>query len=376
MSDVYDRLRVKKIINAAGTVTVYCGALMPPQVLAAMAEAARHHVVLAELHEKAGKRIAELIGVEAAYVSAGAAAGLVLATAALIAGKDPVKMDRLPDTTGMKNEVILHKCQRMGYDPALRRTGAKLVEIGTAMRTQPWEMKTAINERTAFCFYAPGHNDDVALPFEVFRDIAKAHNLPILVDNAAEVPPASNLRLWTDLGADLVVVSGGKGIRGPQAAGLILGRKDLIEACAANGNPNHFIGRPMKVGKEEIVGMVTALELYLSDISQREQAIWEGMVAYILDQLRDVPRIRAWRHFPYRPTCQVPLVVVAFEDGFGLTCAEVMDKLNQGEPPIYCGSPVGYGYPRDRGLIINPHAMLEGQEVVVARRLREVFLRQ
>lgn len=375
--DIYDRLGVRKAISCCGTFTNLGGALMDSRVLDAMREASRSHVLIEELQERAGKRVAELIGVETAFITTGAAGGLFLSAAALLAGKDPVKMRQLPDTTGIKNEVIVCKCQRFGYDHAIRAVGAKFVEIGNGGNTAPWEMEGAINEKTAFCLWVPEHNEEAALPFETFRDIAKAHGLPILVDNAAEVPPVSNLRKYSDLGADLVVFSGGKGIRGPQSAGLILGKKELIAACAANSSPHNFIGRPLKVGKEEICGMVVALELYINEISKREREIWERMVAHIVDQLQGIPNVKVWRHFPYRPSRHLPVVVVELEDDLGLTVAQVFERMKEKDPPIYAYAPKsGFGYLAGTGFILNPHTMLEGEEKTVGERLREILLRQ
>jgi len=365
--NVYERLGVRTIIDGCGTWTVYGGAIMPPEVVEAMAEAAKYHVVLKELQEKAGQRIAELIGVEAAYVSSGAAGGLVLATAACVAGKDPAKIARLPFTEGMKNEVIMHKCHRMGFDHSIRSVGVKIVEVGLAGRTFPWEIEAAINDTTAAIVYVAAMNPGASVPFEEVVGIARKYSIPTIVDHAAEIPPLSNLRKYSDMGADLVVFSGGKGLRGPQSAGLILGRRGLIEACALNGNPNHSIGRPMKVSKEEIVGMATALELYIKKISKEERDIWEGMVAHIVAALADVPHVKARRLFPYRPTRDVPIVIVSLDEkGLGMTRERVIERLREGEPSVFVA-------PHEEGIFINPHVLLEGQERIIAARLREVL---
>jgi L-seryl-tRNA(Ser) seleniumtransferase len=219
------------------------------------------------------------------------------------------------------------------------------------------------------------HNEQAALPFDVFCRIAHAHGLPVLVDHAAEIPPASNLRKYSDLGADLVVISGGKGLHGPQCAGLILGRKDLIAACAANSSPHAAIGRPLKVGKEELCGMVAALELYLTEISHTERDQWERMVAFMVASLQGIPQVQIRRHFPYRPTREVPVMVVELAAGARLTAAQVVQQLQEGEPPIYVPVPKsGFGYPPGQGFIVNPHTMLMGEEQHVARRLREILV--
>lgn len=373
--DIYEKLGVRKAISCCGTFTIYGGALMDPRVLKAMEEASRSHVLLEDLQVKAGQYVANLIGVEAAFITTGAAGGLFLATAALIAGTDRAKMARLPDTSGMANEVIVCKSQRFDFDRTIRTVGGRFVEIGNAQGTQPWEMEAAISERTAFAFWVPGLNEEAALPFETFRDIAHSRGLPVLVDNAAEVPPVENLRRYSDMGADLVVISGGKGIRGPQSTGLILGRSDLVEACRLNSSPDEtVIGRPLKVGKEELCGLVAALDLYINEISKREREVWEGMVAYMVEQLQGLPWAAARRHFPYRPSRDIPVVVVELLPGAPLTVAEIFARLQEKDPPIYAYAPAkGFGYLPGRGFILNPHTMLEGEERVVAARLREIL---
>ncbi len=372
--DVYDRLGVRKAISCCGTYTILGGALMDPRVLEAMRQAARSHVLLDELQEKAGRRVAELIGVEAAFITTGAAGGLLLATAALLAGRDPEKMTRLPDMAGMPNEAVRCRCHRFGYDQCLRAAGARFADAGDERCTTAAQVEAAITERTAFCFWVAEHGTEAALPFPEFRRIAAAHGLPVLVDNAAEVPPVSHLRQYSDLGADLVVISGGKGIRGPQSTGLVLGRRDLIAACAAQSSPHDRIGRALKVGKEEICGLVAALELYITDIAPRERDIWEEMVAHILSRLEGLPHLSARRHFPYNPSRDVPVAVIELQEGLGMTVPQVLEKLKEKDPPIYAPAPAGgFGYPPGRGFIINPHTMAEGEEVIVGQRLREVL---
>jgi len=375
--DIYERLGVQKVISCRGVVTVLGGSIMDSRVLDVMKEASRAHVVMEELLVKAGRRVAELIGVEAAFITTGASGGLFLASAALIAGSDPAKMARLPDTTGMKNEVIICKCQRYVFDQSFQAAGGRFVEIGDGIRTHPWQMEAAIGEKTAFSVWVPNTNEHAALPFETFRDIAKAHDVPILVDSAAELPPVSNLRKWTDMGADVVIFSGGKGIRGPQSTGLILGRQDLIDACRANSSPNLFIGRPLKVGKEEICGLVAALELYADEISKREGEIWERMAEHIIGRLQAIPNVKVWRHFPHNPTHLVPVVVIELEDACPVTVDEVLTRLEEGVPPIYAMAPkMGFGYPSGRGFTIKLHGMLEGEEQIVAQRLCEILSHQ
>ena len=274
--DVYDELGVKRVINAAATLTKLGGSLMPPPVVAAMTRAAGSFVDYPQLAERVGERIAALTHNEACYVSSGAAAGIAIAVAACIAGDDPPTHRSLPASGWPQGEeVIVHRCQRNGYDYAARQTGARLVEIGMAHATQPWEFDAAVNARTACVLYFAGaHYAPGALPLPDVIAAAHARGVPVLVDAAAQIPSVTNLWHFTrDLGADLAIFSGGKGLRGPQSSGLVLGRPDLVAACRANGNPNSAIGRPMKVGKEEMVGILAAVEWSLA---QDEAAILAG----------------------------------------------------------------------------------------------------
>ena len=263
---------------------------MPSEVLQAMNEAANCFVDLPELHIRVGERIAELTHNEAAYVACGAAAGLVLASAACITGTNPECVNRFPDLTGLKNEIIVHRTHRNGYDYAVRQTGAKLVEIGQASGTTAQDLEQAITPQTAAFFWFQGIMTtpyDLPLP-EVVR-IARSQGIPVVVDAAAQLPPVSNLWSFTEMGVDLVIFSGGKDLRGPQSSGLILGRKDLIEACRLHGSPNANIGRPMKVGKEEMLGLLAAVERYLHLDHEERSQYCEDAVQLWTNALNRVP---------------------------------------------------------------------------------------
>lgn len=370
MAEIYERLGVRRVINAYGTMTTLGGVIMPPEVLEAMAEASKWFVDLRHLLGRAGQRVAELAGVEAAYITSGASAGLVISTAACITGEDPAKIGRLPDTTGMKNEVIIHRCQRNVFDRAILTVGVRFVEIGLPHGTQSWELEAAINERTAAIVYFPFEDERASIPLSEVIRIAKGYNVPTIVDAAAELPPVSNLHAYNDMGADLVIFSGGKMIGGPQSTGLILGRKDLIRACALNGNPNFAIGRPMKVGKEEIIGLLTALELFVDHDFDADLRRWERQVAYFIEVLSDMPEVTVLRVFPgqdeNRPG-DVPRAHIEFDPRtIGVTPAEVAKKLMDGNPSI------AVGYERDC-IVLNPIVLEEGQEHVVGQRVKEVL---
>ncbi|MCO5222129.1 MAG: aminotransferase class V-fold PLP-dependent enzyme [Thermomicrobiales bacterium] len=262
---IYDRIGVRSIINGRGPTTIVGGSLMEPEVLAAMAEAATRFVDIEELNRAVGQRIAEVTGAEAGYVACGSAAAMALAVAACIAGTDPVKIDALPDSDGLANEIILHRAHRIPYDRMYRAGGGRLVLIGTWEQTDPRELEEAITDRTAaVAFNQSQYCGPGALSFDQVVEIAHARNVPVIVDAASTLPPVNHLRIWIERGADLVIYSGGKGIRGPQETSLLAGRAELIAAARANGSPNAAVGRGGKVSKESMIGLWVALERFLT----------------------------------------------------------------------------------------------------------------
>lgn len=373
--DIYDELGVRKVINGSATLTALGGSTMPPEVLAAMAEAAQHFVDMDELQRKVGEKIARLTRNEAAYVSCGAAAGLVLSTAACMAGQDPEKRARLPDTArigpirGMKNEAIVHKRGRVSYDFAIRQAGARLVEIGTDEGASAEEMERAINERTAAIFYfynvtrMPGQ-----VPLEQGIEIARRRGVPLIVDAAAQIPPVENLWRFTHMGADLALFSGGKGLCGPQSSGLILGRKDLIEACAFHACPRPFIGRPMKVGKEEMVGLLAALKWYLGLDHGRLMQTYEEQVQFVIDAFAGLAHVSARRDFPSEAGQPMPRAEIVFdEQGLGVGRDEILAQLWQGEPRISLAAA------GPSGVFVNPQTLRPGQERIIVDRIRQII---
>lgn len=358
---IYERLGITPVINGYECLTSLGGSIMRPEVLQAMTEASQRFVRLDELQQVVGERIAGLIGVEAAYVTAGAAAGLVLAAAACIAGTDRTRIARLPDTSGIRNEIVIERAHRNRYDFALRQVGARFVEYGYARGTEPWELEAAITPNTAAVAYFVTNATPTTLPLPVVAEIAHAHQLPVIVDAAAELPPATNLRRFVDEGGDLVIFSGGKGLRGPQSSGLILGRRDLIAACAANANPRHAIGRPMKAGKEEIVGLLVALELYLAEPEEERQARWEAQVQQGIELLQVVPGLSPRRVFPMPTGKWVPRVLVEVEQGARMSAEEIRAALREGNPSIEVR-------PDPAGFVIDPQNLQPGEmETICAR---------
>lgn len=367
--DIYDELGVRKVINGSATLTMLGGSLMPPQVLAAMTEAAQHFVDIDELQEKVGRKIAEWTQNEAAYVSCGAAAGMVLSTAACITGLDPEKRAQLPYTDGLRNEVIVHRRGRVGYDFAIRQAGGMIVEIGTDEGATLADLEAAITDCSAaiFVFYKNLCMDG-QIPLEQQIELAKKRGVPLIIDAAAQLPPVENLWNFTRMGVDLVLFSGGKGLCGPQSSGLILGRRDLIAACAFNACPRPFIGRPMKAGKEEIVGLMAAVRWYL-DLDHIElMQTYEDQVNWVIAAFSGIPHVNARRNFPSEAGQPMPRAeIILDEAALGISRDEVLHQLYAGSPTIHL-APAGLN-----GIFVNPQTLHPGQEKVIVERIKRTI---
>lgn len=364
-ASIYDRLGVRTRINAKGTYTYLTGSLVPPEVVHAMQEAAEHYVYLEELQVAVGKQIADWLGVEAAMVTSGAAGAMTLATAACVAGKDPDKIRRIPDTTGMKTEVVVQKSHRNGFDHAVRNAGVRLVEVETLE-----EAEGAINTNTAMLYYSNFAQNLGRISLEQWVALGKKHGIPTFNDAAADVPPLSHLSDYNKMGFDLVAFSGGKGLRGPQCAGLLLGRKDLIEAALLNSNPNEdTIGRGMKVGKEEIVGMYAAVERYLKINHDEEWKVWERKLGVIEKMVSAVPGVRTERYVPDIAN-HVPHVRVMWDEAaLNLSYKDSASKLEAGDPSIVC-----LVDDEHKAVSFTPYMMQAGDELIVGRRLKTVLM--
>jgi D-glucosaminate-6-phosphate ammonia-lyase len=367
----YERLGVRRVINAAATLTRLGGSVMPREVRQAMLEAAESFVDIVDLQRAVSARIAELTRNESAYVTSGAAAGLALVTAALITGTDEAKAERLPLPDGPKHDVLIHKSQRFVYDHAIRMVGVNLVEFGPGNGApQPWELEAAYTDRTiAVVFLAGQGNEDRALPLEQVVESAHRHNVPVVVDAAAQLPPPENLwRFTKEIGADIAIFSGGKGLQGPQPTGLVLGRQSIIDGIYVNASPNQNIGRPMKVGKEELAGILAAVEWYLRQdhgaLMQRYEDIVRRFVAAFDGKKAGVS---ARRDFPSEAGQPMPRAFVAIDRAAtGLTPHDVATALRDGDPSIAVSG-------GRLGIYLNPQTLQEGEETIVIRRLAEVL---
>ncbi len=376
--DVYRDLGIEPIVNAAGTLTGLGGSLMLPEVVEAMEAASRAFVRMDELHLAAGRRIADLVAAQAAHVCAGAAAGIALMAAACISGADVHKVRQLPDTTGMRSKFVVHRAHRQSFDLSIRLAGGTFVEIdadaGALDAAVQRDDVAAVFYTVAWFLVEP------VLPLGQVAEIAHRRGVPVIVDAAAEVPPVENLWRFTKEGADLVAFSGGKAIRGPQSTGFVLGRVDLVEACRLNDCPHTSVGRAMKVCKEEIVGLVKAIELYMQQDHHAQSLAWDRRVARVLETLSDLPGVQVRRQLPYGIGQQIPHAALTLDrEVVGMTCAKLAEALLEGQPRIAVQviTPTSEerGRAREAEIRIHPHTLREGEEVIVAERVRERLAR-
>ncbi|MFN0103322.1 MAG: aminotransferase class V-fold PLP-dependent enzyme [Bryobacteraceae bacterium] len=360
--EVYARLGIRPVINGVGVVTHLGGSLMHPEVNRAMEEAARCFVPLTELQAKVGARIAELLGAEAAMVTSGCASAITMGTVACVAQGNPEKLKRLPDTTGMKNEIVQQKSHRGGYEQQMLLVGARIVWVETKE-----ELERAINERTAMMFFYNEMEPEGKITRHEWIEAGKRRGVPTFNDAASDATPRERLFQYQKEGFDLVAFSGGKAIRGPQCSGILMGRKDLIAAAVPGFNPYASIGRGMKVGKEEMIGLLAAIERYLKADHDGEMEELEARVTEIREGLAGIDGLTTERYMP--PIANhVPHVLVNWtESAFPLKTGEVTRKLMQGDPHIAVS---GFG---ERRLKISVWMMQPGEHTMVLRRLREIF---
>lgn len=365
---IYEELGVSHVVNATGTKTRIGGSRIRPEAIDAMARASEAFVRLSDLQARASELIADVTGADAGYVTSGASSALALGAAACIAGDDLGAMARLPDTEGVPDEIVMPRTHRTGYDHALRAAGARVVDVGTndkhlgtgSRNVEPWEIEDAIGEDTAAVAYVEKSYTEP--PLDVVCDIAHDHGVPVIVDAAAELPPTSNFEAFVDAGADLVAFSGGKAIRGPQTTGILAGRDDLIESVAAQhldmhaaeqvweparelvdpdrigGVPRQGIGRPMKVGKEELVGLLRALELFVEEDHDALVEEWLDRAESIAADLEAVPGFETSLTADDK-TAVAPEVVVSVDaDTAGVSATDVVGGLRREKPRVFVGA--------------------------------------
>ncbi len=361
--DYFKELGVRTFINAAGTYTALTASLLHPEVVKAINYAALQFVKLEDLQDKVGERLAELLKCEAAMVTSGAASAITLGTAGILTGTDAAKADRIPnDMTGLKTEVIIQKTHRVGYDHAIRNCGVKMIEVETRK-----ELEAAINEKTAMMWFLNYSNPLGKIRDTEFVEIARKNKIPTMNDCAADVPPVENLWKYTQMGFDLVCFSGGKGIRGPQSAGLLLGKKDLITAARKNAPPNgSTVGRGMKVNKEEILGMLVAIEVYLKRDHKADWLLWEQQIKIINEAALSIPGVTPEVHVPEIAN-HVPSIRLRWDKSkIKISVDEAREALRNGHPSI---ETVG----GSESLDMTTWMMIPGEERIVARRIKEVL---
>jgi uncharacterized pyridoxal phosphate-dependent enzyme len=359
--DYFGELGVRPFINAAGTYTAMTASLMPPEVMEAIRYASTRFVMLDELHDKVGQRIATLVRSEGAMVTSGAASALTLGTAAVLTGKDQQKIVDLPNLAAMKSEVIIQKAHRFGYDHAVRNCGVRMVEVET-----PDELDRAVSDKTAMMLFYNAAAPPGSISDEEFVRLGKKHGIPTFNDVAADVPPVENFWKYTGMGFDLVAISGGKGIRGPQSAGLLIGRKDLIEAARLNAPPNgNTVGRGMKVNKEEMLGMLVALELFLKKDHALEYKEYERRAELIRKTVAAIPGVKAEVFVP-PVSNHVPHIRISWDGGDEAGATAAVKAMKDGEPSI--------GIRNEKAdIVVGVWMMQPGEDKIVARRLRQVL---
>jgi len=373
--DYYQKLGVTPFINAAGTYTALSASIMPDEVQAAIALAGKQPVNLNELLVASGEYLAKRLRCEAALVTAGAAAALTVGTAACITvGNQPAILSIPTDMAGLKNEVIVQKSHRYGYDHALRNCGIRFVEVETLE-----QYEQAFTDHTVMAHFFNAGEGQISR--EDWVRVAHKHGVPCFNDAAADVPPISNLWNYTQMGFDLVTFSGGKGLRGPQCTGLLLGRKDLIEAARENNSPNsNTVGRGMKVAKEEIIGLVAAVDWFLKQDDAAMEAEFRQRAERIAKHLKNIPTVESQIFIPAVAANHVPHLLITYDQNrIKITGAEVMQKMREGKPrielnPSTGGSPASAGFPGGPNtIVVGVWMMQPGEDMVVARRLHEVL---
>jgi uncharacterized pyridoxal phosphate-dependent enzyme len=363
--DLFKELGLRTFINAAGNYTTMTASLMPQEVLDAINTGASEYAMLDDVQDKVGEKIAALCHAESAMVTAGCWSALVLGMAGVLTGMDRKKVGQLPflEGTGMKSEVIVQKTHANGYHTALMNAGVSIVIVETRE-----EVEKAINPKTALLWFLNREAPEGKIKHQEWLDIAKKHNIPTMIDIAADVPPVENLWKYNDMGFDLICISGGKAMRGPQSAGILMGKKELIAAARLSAPPRSGIGRGHKVNKEEILGMYVALEKYIQTDHQKEWKMWEEKIALIDSAVKSIGGIKTEVIIP--PVANhTHSLEITWDEKVKLTREALVEKLQKGNPSIEV-----IGWEKPNAIRLTVFMLKPGQEKIVAKRIREELL--
>ena len=366
--DLFKELGIKTFINAAGNYTVMSGSLMPPEVMDAINAASKKFALIDDVQEKVGERIAQICHAEAALVSAGCWSALMLGMAGVLTGMDTKRVSQVPNLagTGMKSEVILQKSHSAGYDHALTQAGVKLIKVETRA-----ELEAAINENTAMLWFLNREVHKGQIKHEEWLEIGKKFNLPTMIDIAADVPPVENLWKFNDMGFDLVVISGGKAMRGPQSTGILMGKKKYVDAARLSNNPRGGIGRGQKVNKEEVIGLYAALERFVNLDHKKEWEMRERKIALIASTIKAIPGVTTSTFVPETLDNQMPTLKVTWDQAkINVTNVEMGERLRKGNPSVEVIS-----WETPNTIRCGMHVLEAGEEKIVASRLREELLK-
>jgi uncharacterized pyridoxal phosphate-dependent enzyme len=364
--DIVKELGIRTFINAAGTYTIMTASLMHEDVMEAINTSAKQFCMLNEVHDKVGEKIAKIVHSEAAMVTAGAFAALTLGMAGILTGTDEKKVAQLPyklEENGMKSEVIIQKGHFDGYEKALLNTGVKMVSVETAE-----DVDRAVNAKTASMHFLNCNALEGKIMHEEWLQLAKKHNLPTSIDIAADVPPVENLWRFNDMGFSFVALSGGKAVRGPQSAGVLMGKADIIAAARLSNSPNsNTIGRGMKVNKEEIIGMYAALDMYVNQDHDKEWKMWEDRVDLITNAVNKIDSVTVSVSVPPIANHSPKMKITWDKNKVKLTRAILGEKLRKGEPSI---ETISWGGD-ENSIELTVFMLSKGEEKIVAKRLKE-----
>lgn len=361
--DVFEELGLRTFINAAGNYTVLTGSLMTPEVMAAVNSAAGKYAMLEDVLDKTGERIAEMCKAEAATVTAGCWSALVVGMAGVLTGTDPKKVAKLPfpEANGMKSQVILQKSHSVGYDHALTNAGVTLIYVETRE-----ELENAINDKTAMLWFLNREAPKGKIQHKEWVELSRKHNIPCMIDIAADVPPVENLWKFNEMGFDLVAISGGKAMCGPQSAGILMGKKDLIKAARLNSSPMSGIGRGHKINKEEIIGMYAAVKSYINRDHAKEWKMWEERVAVINSTLKQVDGVETEIYVPPTDNHNPSLRINWDPNKVKITKEQLRDKLRMGKPSVEVIS-----WEKENSIRITVFMLQPKEDKLVAKRIRE-----